>query len=59
MPYKKICKEPCEKRFNITDKTIASVEMAVDKMHMKDHTDPWCKANCDPGNFKQLNKVLH
>ena len=36
---------------------LASVEMAVDKMHAKGHTDSWCKANCDPSNFTALMKV--
>ena len=36
---------------------LASVEMAVDKMHMKGHTDPWCKTNCDPSNFLSLREV--
>ena len=33
---------------------LTSVEMSVDKMHMKDHMDPWCKASCDPVNFTKL-----
>ena len=38
-------------------KQLASVEMAVDKMQMKGHIDPWCKANCDPAIYPVLNKV--
>ena len=36
---------------------LASVKMSVDKMHMKGHTDSWCKENCDPHKFPQLEKV--
>ena len=44
----------------ITDqgKQPASVEMVVDKMHMKGHVDPWCKMNCDAEIFSELDKVL-
>lgn len=56
---KRFARNPVRKDLTLQTKQLASVEMAVDKMHMKGHTDPWCKANCDPGNFKQLNKVLH
>ena len=38
-------------------KQLASVQMVVDKMHMKGHTDPWCKEHCDPSKFQALNKV--
>ena len=31
--------------------------MVVDKMHMKGHTDPWCKEHCDPSKFQALDKV--
>lgn len=46
-------------RANLTQQAtqLASVEMAVDKMHMKGHTDPWCKDNCDPAKFQALAKV--
>ena len=45
------------KDLTLRTKQLASVEMAVDKIHMKGHTDPLCRAKCDSGNFKQLNKV--
>ena len=38
-------------------KQLASVEMVVDKMHMKGHTDKWCKEHCDPAEFSALSKV--
>ena len=36
---------------------LASVEMVVDKMHMKGHTDTWCKENCDPAKFQALQTI--
>ena len=27
-------------------------------MHMASHVDDWCKKNCDPKNFKELNDVI-
>lgn len=46
-------------RANLTNytKKLASVEMVVDKMHMRGHTDPWCKQFCDAMKFPALNKV--
>lgn len=55
---KRFARNPVRKDLTIQTKQLASVEMSVDKMHMKGHTDPWCKANCDPVNFTKLNKVL-
>jgi len=36
---------------------LGSVEMVVDKMHMKGHTDPWCKENSDANKFEELHKI--
>lgn len=36
---------------------IAEKEIVVDKMHMKGHTDSWCKTNCDPHKHVYLNPV--
>ena len=46
-------------RSDLTEQTkqLASVEMVVDKMHMKGHTDPWCKEHCDPAKFQALQTV--
>ena len=38
-------------------KQLASVQMVVDKMHMRGHTDGWCKNNCDPANVPELKEV--
>ena len=31
--------------------------IVVDKLHMKGHIDPWCKANCDAKSFTDLDNV--
>lgn len=49
-------------RANLTSQSekLAATQMVVDKMHMKGHTDTWCKENCDADKFKSLQKVqLH
>ena len=33
------------------------VKYVVDKMHIKGHVDPWCKANCDPQWFPDLKLI--
>lgn len=38
-------------------KQLASVEMVVDKMHMRGHTDKWCQQHCDAAKFQQLDNV--
>lgn len=40
-------------------KMLASVEMVVDKMHMRWHTDMWCKEHCDAAKFCALDKVFY
>ena len=34
------------------------LEIVVDKMHFKGHTDPWCIRNCNPNDFLQLEEVI-
>ena len=36
---------------------LAKVKIVCDNMHMTGHTDKWCKANCDPHLFKELDNV--
>lgn len=37
---------------------LASLEIVIDKMHFKGHTDAWCIRHCNPNNFSQLEKVI-
>ena len=38
-------------------KVLANIEMVVDRMHMKGHTDQWGKENCNAEKFEALKKV--
>ena len=40
-----------------TAKCIADIDIVVDKLHMRGHTDPWCKENCDPHSHGDLDEV--
>ena len=33
------------------------MKIVVDKMHMVGHVDPWCKEQCDPRKFKELDNM--
>ena len=41
-----------------TAKKLADMSIVIDKMHMAGHIDNWCKRNCDPKSFKELNDVI-
>ena len=47
------------KRANQTPTTtlISSMNIVIDKMHFRGHTDAWCKQNCDPYKFSDLTQV--
>ena len=36
---------------------LASLNIVVDKMHFKAHTDSWCHDHCNPYNLRELDKV--
>ena len=55
---KRFARNPVRASLTTCVAQLASVEMAVDKMHIRGHTDPWCRANCDPSNFPALMKVV-
>ena len=41
----------------ITTQLLADVELVVDKIHFKRHTDTWCKQFCDPKKHELLHKI--
>uniref|UniRef100_A0A1X7UDR9 Uncharacterized protein n=1 Tax=Amphimedon queenslandica TaxID=400682 RepID=A0A1X7UDR9_AMPQE len=43
-------------RRSITSNFILQLTIVVDKFHMKEQTDKWCKENCDPNNIYELGK---
>ena len=42
-----------------TAEQIASIDMAVDRLHFSGHVDLWCRKNSDPNSFKGLEDVSH
>jgi len=55
---RKYAENPVRAGLTAQTKQLASVQMVVDKMHMKGHTDHWCKVHCDPAKFQALRKVF-
>ena len=53
----KYAHNPRRKDITAISTFISKLNIVVDKLHMKGHTDPWCKANCDAKSFKELDKV--
>ena len=41
----------------ITTQLLADLEIVVDKIHIKGHTDAWCKQLCDQKKHEHLDKV--
>ena len=54
---KKFARHPARATLTEQSKQLASVEMVVDRMHMKGHVDPWCKEHCDAAKIPELSKV--
>ena len=54
---KKYSQNPSRSSATETMKLLASLNIVVDKMHMKGHTDSWCKKHCDPRLFSELDKA--
>lgn len=45
------------KNVTTTAQKLSETKIVIDKMHMVGHTDKWCKENCDPNDFRALDKV--
>lgn len=54
---KKYIQNPCRSNITKTAQVMAKLSIVIDCMHMKGHTDLWCKQTCDPKWFPQLNNV--
>ncbi|XP_019627743.1 PREDICTED: uncharacterized protein LOC109472414 [Branchiostoma belcheri] len=54
---RKFARNPSRAQTTPTTKKLASIEILVDRMHMRGHIDPWCKRNCGTGRFRDLDKV--
>ena len=40
-----------------TSKRISMLTIVVDKFHFRRHVDRWCRENCNPYSFPDLNEV--
>ena len=54
---KKYACNPSRKNTTTTSSRLASLTIAVDKLHFRGHADPWCHQNCDPYKFDELKEV--
>ena len=53
----KYAQNTCRSRLTKTAEGIAKLKFVIDRMHMKGHTDAWCRRTCDPKLFPQLANV--
>lgn len=46
-------------RYDATDtsKLILQLKIVIDRIHFKGQMDEWCKRNCDPDSFPDLEHV--
>ena len=54
---KKYACNPSRKNTTTTSSRLASLNIAVDKLHFRGHVDPWCHQNCDLYKFDELKEV--
>ena len=54
---KKYATNPSRSAMTPVATQLASLQIVVDRMHFKGHTDPWCHEHCDPNKVKDLHKV--
>ena len=54
---KKLARHPAGVTLTERSKQLASVEMVVDRMHMKGHVHRWCKEHCDAATIPELSEV--
>lgn len=54
---RKFANNDCRRSLNATTQRLAGMEIVIDRMHFKGHTDSWCRETCNPSNFEELKKV--
>ena len=54
---RKYARNPLRQGLTPTATLLSSLEIVVDKMHIKGHVDPWCLRTCDARKFKALEQV--
>lgn len=55
---RRYCRNPNHQCISAESKKLGSMEIVVDRMHMKGHIDKWCKKHCDPSTIPALDKVM-
>lgn len=53
----KYATNPCRRDLTPITQAISQMSIVIDKMHMAGHVDAWCKENCDPRKFRDLDEV--
>ena len=56
---RRYCLNPSRQSVSTESKKLASMEIVVDKMHMRGHIDKWCREHCDPSRISALDKVCN
>lgn len=54
---KKFAQNPVRSSLTEISERLATMEMVCDKFHFKNHTDSWCKRNCNPYDSSILQNV--
>ncbi|XP_015777265.1 PREDICTED: uncharacterized protein LOC107355240 [Acropora digitifera] len=54
---KKFAQNPVRSSLSVISDRLAKMEMVCDKFHFKNHTDSWCKRNCNPYNSSILQVI--
>ena len=54
---RKYARNPVRSKLSKAAVRLSNIDIVIDKMHYNGHIDMWCKANCNPYNVKQLEKV--
>ena len=54
---RRFAQNPVRRDVTATSKVIANLEIVIDRLHFKGHTDDWCKRNCNPDSLPLLQNV--
>ena len=54
---RRFAQNPVRSDVTNTSKFIAQLKIVIDRMHFQGHVDDWCKRNCNPNNFPDLEHV--
>ena len=54
---KMFAQNPVRSSLSVISDRLPKMEMVCDKFHFKNHTDSWCKRNCNPYNSSILQVI--